>query len=126
MKACVDAIVKVEGSCTDWNFQKELVAKKLVVVDLIYSYRICLIFFFFQAEDGIRDVAVTGVQTCALPISRRDRFGEAVGEILVFGRTKVLEREYHQHLVARGRPGVAAGQQFRPQAMGERDRKSVV
>src|SRR5256884_2263501 len=29
-----------------------------------------LCFFFFQAEDGIRDVAVTGVQTCALPISR--------------------------------------------------------
>src|SRR5216684_5722860 len=27
------------------------------------------VFFFFQAEDGIRDVAVTGVQTCALPIS---------------------------------------------------------
>src|SRR2546422_2773535 len=27
-------------------------------------------FFFFQAEDGIRDVAVTGVQTCALPILR--------------------------------------------------------
>src|SRR2546429_3645074 len=27
-------------------------------------------FFFFQAEDGIRDVAVTGVQTCALPIYR--------------------------------------------------------
>src|SRR2546422_7091980 len=30
---------------------------------------ISTIFFFFQAEDGIRDVAVTGVQTCALPIS---------------------------------------------------------
>src|SRR5205809_4693487 len=30
---------------------------------------ICLWLFFFQAEDGIRDVAVTGVQTCALPIS---------------------------------------------------------
>src|SRR3989449_5598120 len=28
-------------------------------------------FFFFQAEDGIRDVAVTGVQTCALPIFAR-------------------------------------------------------
>src|SRR2546429_387329 len=27
-----------------------------------------ILFFFFQAEDGIRDVAVTGVQTCALPI----------------------------------------------------------
>src|SRR5256886_11478215 len=32
--------------------------------------RICtLCFFFFQAEDGIRDLTVTGVQTCALPIS---------------------------------------------------------
>src|SRR6266542_5685538 len=30
----------------------------------------CL-FFFFQAEDGIRDATVTGVQTCALPISWR-------------------------------------------------------
>src|SRR2546421_2574735 len=34
-------------------------------------------FFFFQAEDGIRDLIVTGVQTCALPISvprqRRNR-----------------------------------------------------
>src|SRR5256885_6217506 len=28
------------------------------------------IFFFFQAEDGIRDYKVTGVQTCALPIFR--------------------------------------------------------
>ena len=27
------------------------------------------VFFFFQAEDGIRDHCVTGVQTCALPIS---------------------------------------------------------
>src|SRR2546429_9423971 len=30
------------------------------------------LYFFFQAEDGIRDVAVTGVQTCALPISAVD------------------------------------------------------
>src|SRR5256886_11263076 len=28
----------------------------------------CCHFFFFQAEDGIRDLTVTGVQTCALPI----------------------------------------------------------
>src|SRR3712207_8501347 len=28
----------------------------------------CICFFFFQAEDGIRDIGVTGVQTCALPI----------------------------------------------------------
>src|SRR5256884_501043 len=33
----------------------------------VVFYSFCII-FFFQAEDGIRDVAVTGVQTCALPI----------------------------------------------------------
>src|SRR2546430_10390629 len=31
------------------------------------------VFFFFQAEDGIRDLTVTGVQTCALPISAKWR-----------------------------------------------------
>src|SRR5256885_7072363 len=34
-----------------------------------------LFFFFFQAEDGIRDYKVTGVQTCALPISSKDTAG---------------------------------------------------
>src|SRR6266436_6680709 len=33
---------------------------------MLFAVLVC---FFFQAEDGIRDVAVTGVQTCALPIS---------------------------------------------------------
>src|SRR5258707_11803122 len=32
-------------------------------------------FFFFQAEDGIRDIGVTGVQTCALPIYSAAAFG---------------------------------------------------
>src|SRR5437879_13198485 len=32
-----------------------------------------VLFFFFQAEDGIRDTSVTGVQTCALPISSPPR-----------------------------------------------------
>src|SRR5256885_4433072 len=32
-------------------------------------------FFFFQAEDGIRDYKVTGVQTCALPILRAELVG---------------------------------------------------
>src|SRR6266542_3676999 len=36
-------------------------------------------FFFFQAEDGIRDATVTGVQTCALPISRTWREGRPNG-----------------------------------------------
>src|SRR5438046_7150861 len=38
------------------------------------------VFFFFQAEDGIRDWSVTGVQTCALPIFARDRSGAAVAD----------------------------------------------
>src|SRR5256886_11716469 len=45
--------------------------------------RVLLMFFFFQAEDGIRDLTVTGVQTCALPISpagdRPDRQTEVRG-----------------------------------------------
>src|SRR5207249_5136829 len=35
------------------------------------TFRVSDAFFFFQAEDGIRDRNVTGVQTCALPISVR-------------------------------------------------------
>src|SRR5205807_6857202 len=47
-------------------------------------------FFFFQAEDGIRDYKVTGVQTCALPIYLRildlgPGAGERGGEIVFFG-----------------------------------------
>src|SRR5256884_3750890 len=40
--------------------------------------------FFFQAEDGIRDVAVTGVQTCALPISRVTAQISLAGRFLVY------------------------------------------
>src|SRR6266478_8704676 len=36
-------------------------------------------FFFFQAEDGIRDLTVTGVQTCALPISGEVDAGRCFG-----------------------------------------------
>src|SRR5437588_5889994 len=35
----------------------------------LFFYCLLCLFFFFQAEDGIRDHCVTGVQTCALPIS---------------------------------------------------------
>src|SRR5437867_7236438 len=37
---------------------------------IFYDLVLYFFFFFFQAEDGIRDRTVTGVQTCALPISR--------------------------------------------------------
>src|SRR6267143_468786 len=54
-------------------------------------------FFFFQAEDGIRDGTVTGVQTCALPISGGHgmMWGPAVARIAVDlalrGRTEILD-----------------------------------
>src|SRR3712207_8654369 len=51
-----------------------------------------LYIFFFQAEDGIRDIGVTGVQTCALPIYASDLFNHLTG---------YSEQEgYHELLVA--------------------------
>src|SRR5438034_5614418 len=41
-----------------------------IVFRVKYNVVVVFVFFFFQAEDGIRDHCVTGVQTCALPISR--------------------------------------------------------
>src|SRR5689334_23837115 len=56
-----------------------------------------MISFFFQAEDGIRDGTVTGVQTCALPIFARvhgvDRLArELLGERACLLATPVVER----------------------------------
>src|SRR3712207_6481590 len=65
--------------------------------NLLYGFS--FIFFFFQAEDGIRDIGVTGVQTCALPIFR------AAENLLAL--TEPLDR-----VIAEGRlrdiPGVGA------------------
>src|SRR5690348_17357736 len=49
-----------------------------IVVSVVFFF-----FFFFQAEDGIRDGRVTGVQTCALPISDIAPFSLKVGGIVV-------------------------------------------
>src|SRR5256884_7670776 len=56
-----------------------------------------LFFFFFQAEDGIRDVAVTGVQTCALPIYKAREEHDARGAWILPGRV-----DCHTHLVHAG------------------------
>src|SRR5215469_18189412 len=47
-----------------------MVADLAFVFCLFYceNFGAAFLFFFFQAEDGIRDLYVTGVQTCALPI----------------------------------------------------------
>src|SRR5690625_3120732 len=58
----------------------------------------CCCFFFFQAEDGIRDGHVTGVQTCALPIYRESPFPSLLADILV-----------EQHTVSKGLAKVTGG-----------------
>src|SRR2546430_5380321 len=81
------------------------------------------VFFFFQAEDGIRDLTVTGVQTCALPISlsanksRRARTEAA-------GRNAVTEQNgsARSKLLPTSKPKKSGGVTPRTSA----DRKSVV
>src|SRR3712207_8206681 len=66
------------------------------------------LFFFFQAEDGIRDIGVTGVQTCALPISH---FGQpelglqavAPAETAAASLFADLRRLMHERDVYRGK-----------------------
>src|SRR3989442_15591122 len=60
---------------------------------------LCTFFFFFQAEDGIRDADVTGVQTCALPISRR---GSRPAPSLPLNGPAFLPLTHHE---SRARPG---------------------
>src|SRR3712207_6866592 len=43
------------------------------------------LYFFFQAEDGIRDIGVTGVQTCALPIYPRSTMTDVALTVAVAG-----------------------------------------
>src|SRR5947209_20625478 len=58
-----------------------------------------VILFFFQAEDGIRDIGVTGVQTCALPIWFSGRFSQGAKQWVSGARPhrsfqSGLQREY--------------------------------
>src|SRR5207237_4311057 len=72
-------------------------------------FLVFLFFFFFQAEDGIRDSSVTGVQTCALPISKgRDRvLAAAAGGEQGEGETARQDERgriglgHHRHLAGR-------------------------
>src|SRR5688572_20903609 len=60
-------------------------------------------YFFFQAEDGIRDLTVTGVQTCALPIFAVD---PRTGEILAMvGGRSYNQSQYNRATVSRRQPG---------------------
>src|SRR3712207_4424451 len=94
--------------------------------DLLYVY----FFFFFQAEDGIRDIGVTGVQTCALPIltppvavplfasslePHHDALAERIAAVVASGRyilgpeVSAFEAEFASHLGVEHCVGVANG-----------------
>ena len=51
---------------------------------LFFFVSVFFVFFFFQAEDGIRDIGVTGVQTCALPISINFRVRILIGNYTLY------------------------------------------
>src|SRR2546429_4647754 len=75
----------------------------MFLVDVLVSV-VC--FFFFQAEDGIRDVAVTGVQTCALPIFGEPIESELAVTLEAFGRKPAVD--FFEGFVAWMRPhGIA-------------------
>src|SRR6516162_5199644 len=59
--------------------------------------------FFFQAEDGIRDYKVTGVQTCALPICNRAAVSPAPRGVKGWGAHVAEQRDYE---VRHGKPPV--------------------
>src|SRR5256886_515574 len=90
-------------------------------VRVFYSdvlFQLYVFFFFFQEEDGIRFLTVTGVQTCALPISL-----PAVGALLRGEPVPMSGREVHLEGVQLVPPPAVVPPLF---AAAVRDRKSVV
>src|SRR3712207_7660712 len=89
----------------------------------------CLLIFFFQAEDGIRDIGVTGVQTCALPISSRlSSLSVATGAFYPARRTALAPKAVATTSAA-GKPSARERLERLarpPTSAGPTDRKSVV
>src|SRR6266566_8654107 len=73
------------------------------------GWAFCFEFFFFQAEDGIRDYKVTGVQTCALPISNEDEALALTGKPPREAAAALSER-FAIACVKRGAAGALAAQ----------------
>src|SRR5256885_3617215 len=81
--------------------------------------------FFFQAEDGIRDYKVTGVQTCALPISKLlDAANSAASSS--FARDCTRDHHRTERFGLRQRERAAFGELEEGDKRRQQDRKSVV
>src|SRR5258707_11207469 len=74
-----------------------------------------LFFFFFQAEDGIRDIGVTGVQTCALPIYV---LAADLAEFVTFTGVGDKFRKIGGQYIAQLNPNGSPGNQFSAAAWG--------
>src|SRR5258706_7112975 len=66
---------RLSTASTTCKHRQTLVCQRVSSGCLVKTAISMLKFFFFQAEDGIRDWSVTGVQTCALPISLHGLLG---------------------------------------------------
>src|SRR3989454_12682441 len=77
-------------------------------------------FFFFQAEDGIRDYKVTGVQTCALPICPRHSSADAFRRRRFGGQEHAVRRAFPDGAPATG--GARRAQPRKAESSGGRPR----
>src|SRR2546430_4122987 len=78
----------------------------MVAIPLSSAACFVSIFFFFQAEDGIRDLTVTGVQTCALPILHRATGGGRGGKHRELAPAEASDRVRRAALRLEDLPGV--------------------
>src|SRR5207245_8512342 len=82
--------------------------------------------FFFQAEDGIRDATVTGVQTCALPIYLDQAAAEARLHLVGRPSQDLLElAQARRELIGVDRAAEANGEPVEREHVGQRERVQI-
>src|SRR5256885_12175714 len=99
-----------------------------VILTIVY-------FFFFQAEDGIRDYKVTGVQTCALPICKglngrpfplfKNFFSGGLGSVRGFEQGSLGPRDSAENIALGGSKKVTLNAEFMVPFPGEIGRAHV-
>src|SRR5207249_5970778 len=86
------------------------------IIFAITNINTLIFFFFFQAEDGIRDRNVTGVQTCALPISYALPAGKHFGAIAALAEAGVRR-------IRSGKAAATAGQSLARRRLRSEERR---
>src|SRR5256885_2734206 len=97
----------------------------ILLLRLVGTFEV-YVFFFFQAEDGIRDYKVTGVQTCALPICQPGyRYDAPYGQNNFTTTTSTLTNGSVHGLTSVGLQQAKGDTEVAPDGE-KKDRKSVV